>query len=108
MSKIVTALFVTAGLLTAGTVFAADGNGAKDHPRRMEVNHRLENQHQRIHKEVKEGEMSKAKAARLHRADRKIRHEERHMASEHGGHLTKHEQRKLNHQENRISHRIGQ
>jgi CRISPR/Cas system Type II protein with McrA/HNH and RuvC-like nuclease domain len=79
----------------------------KDHPRREEVNKRLENQNERIHKEVKEGEMSKAKAAKLHKDDHQIRQEERDMASQNGGHITKQEQKTLNQQENAVSHKIG-
>ena len=51
--------------------------------------------------------MSKAKAARLQREDRKIRREERAMASMNGGHITKREQAVLNQQENAVSKQIG-
>ncbi len=78
----------------------------KSHPRRAEVNARLANQHRRINKEVREGEMSKAEAAKLHHEDRQIRREERTMASQNDGHITKAEQRALNQQENRVSKRI--
>ena len=80
----------------------------KTHPRRDQVNHRLANQNKRIHHEVKDGQMSKAKAARLHAADRHVRHDERRMASNDHGHITKVDQRRLNRQENRVSHHIGQ
>lgn len=79
----------------------------KTHPRRAEVNHRLAHQDKRIHKEVKEGEMTKAQAAQLHKEDRGIRKEERLMASQNGGHITKQEQRTLNEQENKVSAQIG-
>ncbi|MBV8665931.1 MAG: hypothetical protein JO269_05535 [Burkholderiaceae bacterium] len=79
----------------------------KDHPRRAEVNQRLENQNARIKEEVKEGDMSKAKAKRLHTADKEIRQEERDMAKQNGGHITKQEQKTLNQQENAVSKRIG-
>ncbi len=71
------------------------------------MNHRLKNQDKRIHKEVKEGEMSKDDAAKLHKEDRHIRKEERMMASQNGGHITKQEQKKLNRQENAVSKEIG-
>ncbi len=86
----------------------AEGDFAKDHPRRAEVNHRLNNQNARIHKEVREGDMSHEKAERLHREDHRIRQEERHMAAEHGGAITPQEQAVLNRQENRVSRQIGQ
>ena len=85
----------------------ADTRWEKNHPRRDQVNDRLANQNKRIRNEVAEGEMSKAKAARLHREDRQIRREERLMASQNGGHITKQEQKTLNQQENAVSRQIG-
>ena len=90
----------------AGSAMAA-GDWKKDHPRRAQVNKRLNNQNQRINQEVREGEMSKGKAAKLKREDRQIRQEERAMASQNGGHITKQEQRTLNQQENAVSRQIG-
>jgi hypothetical protein len=71
------------------------------------VNMRLRNQNRRIHSERAVGTMSRAKARRLHAADRGIRREERIMARQHGGHITRGEQRDLNRQENAVSRRIG-
>ena len=96
---------------TAVSTMAADetpkGQWAKKHPRRAQVNHRLNNQNKRIHKEVKEGELSKTQAQALHKDDRQIRQEERDMASQNGGHITKQEQATLNQQENAVSKQIG-
>lgn len=92
---------------TATTSFAADTKFDRNHPRREQVNNRLENQSDRIGKEVKEGEMSKGKAAHLRKEDRKIRHEERAMAHKNGGHITKLEEKTLNQQENKVSKQIG-
>lgn len=86
---------------------AAETQFDKTHPRRAEVNQRLAHQDQRIHREVKEGEMTKTKAAQLHKEDHRIRKEERLMASQNGGHLTKQEQHTLNQQENKVSRQIG-
>jgi hypothetical protein len=91
----------------AGSVFAADGDWKKDHPRRAEVNQRLNNQDKRINQERKEGEISKTQAHQLHKEDRQIRKEEKTMASQNGGHITKQEQRTLNQQENQVSRQIG-
>ena len=104
-----TILFTAALMLgsMAASSFAAEDKFDKTHPRRAEVNHRLDNQDKRIHHEVKEGEMTKAKAARLHKEDHHIRKEERVMASQNGGHITKQEQKKLNRQENAVSKKIG-
>jgi hypothetical protein len=85
----------------------ADTKWQKDHPRREQVNNRLKNQNKRIHQEVKEGELSKGQAAKLHREDRSIRKEERTMASTDHGHITKTEQKALNQQENQVSKQIG-
>jgi hypothetical protein len=85
----------------------ADGQWAKSHPRRAEVNTRLANQNRRINKEVREGEISRGQAAKLHKQDHQIRKEERAMASTNGGHITRAEQRALNQQENQVSREIG-
>ena len=90
----------------AGSALAAT-NWQQDHPRRTEVNKRLDNQNARIHQERKEGEITKGQAQKMHKEDRQIRREERRMASQHGGHITKQEQRTLNRQENAVSRQIG-
>jgi len=77
------------------------------HPRRAEVNERLVHQNFRINREVREGELAPWQARRLHREDFAIRREERAMASFNHGHITRGEQRALNHQENVVSRRIG-
>jgi hypothetical protein len=86
----------------------AETQWEKDHPRRDQVNDRLENQNKRIQTEHKEGEISGKQAAKLHKEDHQIRKEERLMASQNGGHITKQEQRTLNQQENKVSRQIGQ
>jgi hypothetical protein len=87
--------------------FAQSKHFAATHPRRAEVNGRLKNQDKRIHTEVKEGEMSKSKAAELHARDHSIRATERYDASKDGGHITKAEQHRLNKRENKVSKSIG-
>lgn len=79
----------------------------KEHPRRAEVNTRLANQNKRIQTEVKEGELNRAQAANLHKQDRQIRQEERDMAAQNNGHISKQEQKTLNQQENALSKKIG-
>jgi hypothetical protein len=93
--------------ISAGSALANEGQWAKDHPRRAQVNERLENQNRRINQEVREGEITKGQAAQLHKEDHQIRQEERMMASQNGGHITKQEQRTLNQQENAVSRQIG-
>ena len=102
----------TAILLVALTgLFAsnamAETQWEKHHPRRDQVNDRLQKQDRRIHHEVKEGEMSKQEAHKLHRDDRQVRQEERDMARQNGGAITQSEQHALNQREDSISTQIG-
>ena len=111
MLKSTKILLTTATAIASLACFTATANAVtawqKAHPRRTEVNHRLANQNRRIHEERKEGEMSKGRAAKLHREDHQIRKEERLMAAQNNGHITKQEQRTLNQQENAVSKQIG-
>ena len=106
-SKKTLVLTLGALLIGAASVAHAETTWEKNHPRRDQVNDRLANQNKRINKEVKEGEISKAQAAKLHKEDRQIRQEERVMASHDGGHITKADQKSLNQQENAVSRQIG-
>jgi hypothetical protein len=107
-AKRIVAVTLIAAVAALGAASAlGETEWQKNHPRRTQVNKRLNNQNRRIHNEVKEGEISKGQAANLHRQDRQIRGEERAMASQNGGHITKQEQRTLNQQENGVSREIG-
>jgi hypothetical protein len=101
------ALMSAIGLFASFAANAAETQWQKDHPRRAEVNGRLANQNARIHNQVKDGNMTKAQAGQLHQEDHQVRQEERSMASQNGGHITKQEQRTLNQQENGVSKQIG-
>lgn len=105
---VLTALAAAASLTCFAAPALAQTNWQATHPRRAEVNGRLTNQNARIHQEVKSGDISHAKAARLHAADHRVRTQERRMAARNGSHITRHEQRKLNREESHISKRIGQ
>jgi len=89
----------------ANISMAQDGF-AKNHPRRAEVNQRLNNQDHRINDKMRRGDISRRQANHMHRRDHQIRHEERRMAYRHNGHITRHEQYRLNRQENHMNHRI--
>ncbi len=96
--------------LTPATASAAtkhESKWDKHHPRRDEVNDRLANQNRRIHQERKEGDLTASQAGALHKDDRQIRQEERDMASQNHGHITKSEKHTLNQQENVVSKQIG-
>jgi hypothetical protein len=102
--------FVAIALATLG--LSATGASAEtwwqyNHPRREQVNERLAYQNYRIHRDVREGELSPWQARRLHREDRMIRHEERNMAYFSHGRISPFEQRALNQQENFVSRHIG-
>ncbi|HJS88470.1 MAG TPA: hypothetical protein VJ738_00715 [Steroidobacteraceae bacterium] len=107
LRTVLTAIAATASLACFVAPAMADTPWQAHHPRREQVNNRLANQNARIHQEVREGEMSHAKAARLHRADHRIRMQERRVAARQGGHITKRQQARLNRRENRVSRRIG-
>ena len=93
--------------LIGTTELASASVWTKHHPRRAEVNHRLVVQNRRIHRDVREGEMTHRKAVRLHRKDQRIRKEERLMARNRKGAITKPEKRVLNKQENKVNKEIG-
>ena len=99
---------VAALTLSFAGIASAQTHWEATHPRRDEVNDRLANQNRRIHDEVREGDISRAQAAKLHKDDRQIRREERIMASQNSGHISKQEQRTLNQQENQVSRKVGQ
>jgi len=105
-TKIFTTAMIMVSLFFANATFANGGPWTQHHPRRAEVNGRLANQNARIDRKVDDGQMSRAEAARLHHEDHQVRQEERDMASQDHGHITKQEQRTLNQQENHISRQI--
>ena len=107
MSKV--GLLAMAGFILSmglSPAYAGETTWQKNHPRRTEVNKRLANQNNRINQGIKNGTLTKSQATQLHKEDRQIRHEERDMASQNGGHITKQEQRTLNQQENKVSRQI--
>ena len=106
--KVVLSAAAVLALVGGSSSSLADTQWQKEHPRREQVNNRLNNQNRRIHGEVKEGDLTHAQAAQLHKDDRQIRQEERDMASQNDSHITKQEQRTLNQQENQVSKQVGQ
>lgn len=92
---------------SASSASAEETRWEKRHPRRDQVNDRLARQNHRITEERKEGEITKQQAVALRKEDGQIRQEERSMAAQHGGHITRAEQRDLNRQENAVSRQIG-
>jgi hypothetical protein len=90
-----------------GTAAAGDTPWQRHHPWREQVNQRLKNLNKRISTERREGELTPGQARALHREDRKIRQQERSMASFHNTHLNRADHRALNQEENAVSRQIG-
>jgi hypothetical protein len=106
--KIITATSLLALSVMALTVNSASAMGwSASHPRRAEVNARLNHQDHRINVERRNGEITAAQAHDLHAEDRGIRADERFDASNNGSHITRAEDRSLNQQENAVSRQIG-
>ena len=97
---------IVASLLSGVSVSYAETQWEKNHPRRDEVNDRLEKQNERIKEGRENGTLTRKEAHRLHREDRAIRRQERRYARRHGGHISKAEQNKLNREENAVSGQI--
>src|SRR5215471_19637099 len=108
MNRKITILALSLAIIGTTAVSAmADNRWERHHPRREQVNNRLDRQYQRVNREYREGEISRGQARQLHREDRAIGREERTMAGFNHGHITRSEQRSLNQQENAVSRQIG-
>ena len=105
--KVLTIVALTGTFATLSSSVFAETLFQQNHPRRAQVNSRLNNQNRRIYNEVKDGQISHKQAAALHSEDHRIRSEERFDASLNGGHITRAEQASLNQQENSVSQQIG-
>jgi hypothetical protein len=105
--KILSIVAVAATLFSMSSNVFADTRFQATHPRREQVNARLQNQNNRIGDELREGEINRRQAAFLHGEDHQIRTEERFFASRNGSHITLGEQALLNRQENAVSGQIG-
>ncbi|HTB31372.1 MAG TPA: hypothetical protein VK808_05055 [Bacteroidia bacterium] len=104
-NKFLTAATIVALGLMSTSVFA-QSDFDKTHPRRAEVNSRLKNQNARVDNKVDNGKMSKGEANKIHAQDHAIHKEEKRDAAANGGHITKAEQKHINHQENHVSREI--
>jgi len=97
------------GMVAAFASTAAMAQTSTDvpgHPRVNEVNQRLDNQQNRIQNGVADGQMNAKQAARDEKQDANIAQRESRDEAEHGGHLTKQEQKNLNKSLNHDSNRI--
>jgi len=118
-NKITQSLLVLAvgGLMAVGSAAAQAQNsntsgagvGKKDpgHPRVNQVNQRETNQQKRIANGVKNGKLKPAQTARLERGEQRLQNNEKKDMAKDNGHLTKQDQRQLNHEANHMSKRIA-
>lgn len=102
---LIAAIGLTMAASAAGAASAATPWQAH-HPRRVEVNHRLTHLNRSIRVERREGDLTALQARRLHERAHMVRVTERRDARHDGGHVTRHEQIRLNHRENAIRHRV--
>lgn len=91
----------------ANTCVEARTTWQQHHPARAQVNSRFAHQNERIHSELKHGEISSSRASWLHHEDHQISGRERAAANQSDGHISGGEQRALNRQENEVSSEIG-
>ena len=92
----------------AGGATAASANTPwqNHHPRRVEVNHRLNHLNRQIRHERRDGDLTGRQARRMERHVHMIRLQERRDARHDGGHITRHEQARLNHKETRVGRHV--
>lgn len=105
-ASIVALGLISTSVFAQSTPSSTPSNFDKTHPRRAQVNSRLQNQNARTDNKVASGKMSKGEAAKIHGQDKSIHKEEKKDAAANGGHITKAEQTHINHQENHVSKEI--
>jgi hypothetical protein len=99
---------MTIGSAAAQTATSGAGPGVVDpgHPRVNQVNRREANQQKRIANGINNGSLNPKEASHLEKREASIQNQEQRDMAKHNGHLTKAEQRQLNHRENRTSRAI--
>lgn len=112
-SKITQSLVVLAvgGLMFVGSASAQPQAGAGQvdpgHPRVNQVNRRETNQQNRIANGVKNGKLTPGQTAHLERGEQRLQNNEKRDMAKNNGHLTKQNQRQLNHEANNMSKPIA-
>jgi len=117
-NKITRSLLILAagGLMVVGLAAAqtqnsnTSGAGAgkvdPGHPRVNQVNQREQNQQNRIANGVKNDKLTPGQTARLEKGEQRLQNNEKKDMAKDNGHLTKQNQRQLNHEANNMSKRI--
>src|ERR1700740_2857918 len=85
---------------------AGPGQIDPGHPRVNQVNGRETNQQVRIANGVKNGQLTPGQTARLEHGEQRLQSNEKKDMAKDNGHLTKKDQRQLNHEANNMSKRI--
>jgi hypothetical protein len=116
MTKLTNSLLVLAasGLFVLGSAAAqtqnTSGAGAGQvdpgHPRVNQVNRRETNQQNRIANGIKNDKLTPGQTARLERGEQRLQNNQKKDMAADNGHLTKKDQRQLNHEANHMSKRI--
>jgi hypothetical protein len=88
------------------TAASAETPWQAHHPRQAEVLSRDAHQRAAIRAERREGDLTRGQARHLLTTDRRIDRQDHLLARANGGFITKHEQRFLNHEENRVGGHI--
>ena len=97
--------YLLAGALAASASTVSDeagngnptgGNFAEKHPRRNEVNTRVDNQRERINQGLKNGKLTGQEAQQLRANDRAIKQQEHADVKANGGYLTRAQQKQIN------------
>jgi hypothetical protein len=104
--RLVTSLFAAALSLTAASAVMAQPVPDPGHPRVNEVTGRLDNQAGRINAGVADGQINAHQAARDRAIDNRVSNQMARDEARHDGHLTRAEDRHLNHELNHDSRRI--
>ncbi len=108
------AVLAVGGLMAIGSAAAQQsntsgagaGNVDPGHPRVNQVNQREQHQQNRIANGVKSGQLTPGETRRLERGEQRLQHNEKKDMAKDNGHLTKQDQRQLNHEANHMSKRI--
>ncbi len=112
MTKLHKHAAICAGLIAGAMLLArpgfAEDQWQRHHPRRHEVNHRLNHEDERINQGLKDHQLTKSEAGQLRSEDNTIHQQELYDAAHDNGHITHSEQNQLNHEENNLSNQIHQ
>lgn len=92
-------------ILLSGPVFAQEATDP-GHPRVNEIQGRIDNQENRVNQGLGDKQLTGKQAAHDNARDARVERQLQRDEAKHGGHITKAEQKKLNHELNHNSHDI--